>query len=128
MIFRMGQQINKVEKLNDGARPSMRDYERLRTRSASFLADKMDVNPIDWSNEVIKLTYALLLLSPIKFCGPVVTKLSQVVQICAVVPPPSSGISCHGNEATRLLIASIVSSEMLTLNGSKAVMWLREPV
>ena len=87
MIFRMGQQINKVEKLNDGARPSMRDYERLRTRSASFLANKMDVDPIDWSYEVIKPIYSLLLLSPIKFCDPVVTKLSQVVQICAVVPP-----------------------------------------
>ena len=66
----------------------------LGTRSASFLADKMDVDPINWSYEVIKPIYSLLLLSPIKFYDPVVTKLSQVVQICAVVPP-SNRLAFH---------------------------------
>ena len=72
---RIGQRLNHLVELHDRTRPAMRDHQREGVLVRRALVDEMNVQSVDFGDELVEAIERGLTRPPVVFVGPVVGQL-----------------------------------------------------
>src|SRR6266699_5785492 len=82
----IGERLDNLVHLKEGARPAMRDKQRDGARSFAFDMDKVQTEAVNGGPELWKTVQQAFLCAPVIGIAPVGNQLLEIVQVRPIVP------------------------------------------
>ena len=105
----IGQRIDDLQLLDDGAGPSVRNDERQRVLVLRADVDEVDVEPVDLGDEVRQRLEPRLALAPVVLRRPIAARAPAVVASCTPCEA-SATVSRSGHRVALMRLRNSVSS------------------